>query len=119
VDDNTYNYNITLEEKMNKITTEMEKELIFIYCLYHFRRAFEWNGLKDRFSYNGLSELFLHLNESDVVELDAVAFACKYTEYDSIEEFNADHNTDYDDYEDIDETIVIPINNQRFIIQEF
>ena len=50
---------------------------------------------------------------------NAVAFACEYTEYDSIEEFNADHNTDYDDYEDIDETIVIPINSQRFIIEEY
>jgi len=108
VDDNTYNYNITLEEKMIQTIDE-----------YQFRRAFEWSGLKDRFSYNGLSELFLHLNESDVVELDAVAFACEYTEYDSIEEFNEDHNTDYDDYEDIDETIVIPINSQRFIIEEY
>jgi hypothetical protein len=86
---------------------------------YQFRRAFEWAGVKDRFSYNGLSELFLHLEEREEVELDALAFACEFTEYADIKDFNADHNTNYDDYQDIDETVVISIDMNRFIIEEF
>ena len=52
--------------------------------------------------------------------MDYVAFCCEYTEYNNIKEFQADYGTDYKTIEDIEEqTTVIRIDNQSFIIQQF
>jgi len=59
----------------------------------------------------------------EAIELDIIAICCDYTEYSSLEEFNNDYSYttgDANSIEDIKEyTIVIPIDNESFIIQNF
>lgn len=98
--------------------------------VYRFRDAFKQsNTYKNNFSYEGLHALFEHLEELEwdmdgmEFELDVVAFCCDYTEYDSLEDFNADYSSDDKVYtlDDIrEETVVIEIpDTERFIIGEF
>jgi hypothetical protein len=54
------------------------------------------------------------------IELDVIALCCEYTEYDNLEEFQADYNEDYETIEDIQNaTTVIMIDDDSFIIQQF
>ena len=93
--------------------------------LYDFRNAFEGTQYKDNFSYEGLEALFNWLEdyESDTgqeIELDVVAIACDFTEYENLEEFQGDYSEDYRSIEDItQETNVIMIDEEAFIIQDF
>ena len=82
---------------------------------------------KENFSYEGRKALFEHFEqlEEDIgeeIEFDCIAICCEYTEYENIKEF-WDDGWDKEDYPDIDsiaeETIVIPINDESFIIQVF
>jgi len=98
--------------------------------VYRFRDAFKQSDTyKNNFSYEGLTALFEHLEELEwemdgmELELDVVAFCCDYTEYDSLEDFNADYSSDDKVYtlDDIrEETVVIEIpDTERFIIGVF
>lgn len=103
--------------------------------IYRFRDAFKQSDTyKNNFSYEGLTALFEHLEELEwemdgmEFELDVVAFCCDYTEYDSLEDFNADYTgkpgNDYLKYKTFDEireeTVVIEIpDTERFIIGDF
>ncbi len=76
------------------------------------------------FTYEGLSALWEYFeqyeNETETeLELDPIAFRVEFMEYDSIEEFNNDYETEYNNYNEIEETLVIPIDDERFIIQGF
>lgn len=82
-------------------------------------------GYKDNFTYEGKRALFEYLEEleesmGEEMELDPVAFACEYTEYDSLEELQ-DNYSNIEDMEDLrDHTQVIEIpSTERFIIQDF
>ena len=86
------------------------------------------DNYKNNFSYEGLHALFEYFEqfEDDIgeeIELDVVAICCDYTEYDSLEDFNAYYSSDDKVYtmDDIrDETVVIEIpDTERFIIGEF
>ena len=83
-----------------------------------FVEEFKKFGREDQFSYEGKKALFEYLNElaealGEPIELDVIGLCCEFTEYDSIEDFN-------DDYQlDIDDTMVIKIDEDRFIIQDF
>ena len=86
-----------------------------------FTDAFN-NIRPDNFSYYGLKVLFDHLEEyedgtGDELELDVIAFCCEYSEYYNIKEYNDNYNTEHENHEEIDETTVIPINDESFIIQ--
>jgi hypothetical protein len=94
---------------------------------------------KDNFSYEGLESLFNWFEELDCdidlegrsvtpgfiyteTELDVKAICCEFTEYENLEEFQADYSAeDYPDMEALENaTTVIPINNSdSFIIQDF
>ena len=83
---------------------------------------------KNQFSYEGLHALFEYLEqvEDDIgeeFEFDMVGICCDYSEYDSLDEFNADYSSDDKVYtmDDIEsETVVIEIpNTERFIVGEF
>ena len=83
---------------------------------------------KNNFSYEGLHALFEYIEqvEDDIgeeFEFDMVGICCDYTEYDSLEDFNADYSSDDKVYtlDDIrEETVVIEIpNTERFIIGVF
>jgi len=101
------------------------KEISFNDFLEEFRRY----GREDQFTYEGKKALFDYLEElsedmGEPIELDIIAICCDYTEYGSLEEFINDYSytigEDIDDMEDIrNYTIVIPINDESFIIQNF
>lgn len=94
-----------------------------------FLKEFKEYGREDQFSYEGKKALFEYLNDlsEDIgqpIELDIIDLCCQFTEYDNLEDFNKDYSysigEDIEDIEDIqDYTIVIPINNESFIIQDF
>ena len=99
---------------------------------YDFIDAFK--GMReDNFSYDGLVALYeeLEMVENDIgkpIELDVIALCCEYTEYDNLEEFQADYSEDYETIEDIqnattvimiDDYEVKELNDTRFIIQQF
>jgi hypothetical protein len=94
--------------------------------VYRFRDAFKQSDTyKNNFSYEGLHALFEYIEqaEDDIgeeFEFDMVGICCDYTEYDSLEDFNADYSSDDKVYtlDDIrEETTVIEIpDTERFII---
>ena len=92
---------------------------------YDFLKEFEEFGREGQFSYDGKRALFDYLNElsediGENIELDIIGICCDFTEYDSIEEFNHDYQLDIEDIDDINYyTIVIRIDEDRFIIQDF
>ena len=93
--------------------------------MYGFERAFKNMGRGEQFSYNGLKALFEYLEEyeegtGEEVELDVIAFCCEYAEYETLKEFQADYGEKYESIEDIsNETTLITINDESFIVQQF
>tara|TARA_R110000824_G_scaffold395045_1_gene595304 strand:+ start:202 stop:501 length:300 start_codon:yes stop_codon:yes gene_type:complete len=93
--------------------------------MYQFERAFKNMGRGEQFSYEGLQALYLYLEEyeedtGEEINLDVIALCCEYAEYDSLEEFQANYGEEYESIEDIsDETALIPIDDNSFIIQQF
>ena len=92
---------------------------------YDFIDAFKKMGREENFSYDGLIALYdyLEMFEDDTgqsIELDVIALCCGFTEYDNLEEFQADYGEDYETIEDIqNDTSVIMIDDDSFIIQQF
>jgi len=90
-----------------------------------FERAFQRYGRGEQFSYEGLQALFEWLEdiESDMgeeQELDVIGLCCEFAEFENLKEFQDDYGTDYESIEDIEnDTMVIPINKESFIIQQF
>lgn len=94
-----------------------------------FLKEFEKHGRGEQFSYEGKKALFEYLNElsedlGEPFELDVIALCCEFTQYNSLEDFNRDYSYslgyDIKDIEDInDYTIVIPVGDETFIIQDF
>ena len=90
-----------------------------------FLQAFVDYGRKDNFSRDGLVALYNYLEEFSEgtgveVELDVIGICCDFSEYENIKEFQEHYGDEYKTLEDIEErTIVIPIDNKRFIIQDF
>ena len=91
---------------------------------YQFRAAFQDYGRADQFSYEGLSALFSWLDElsddtGEPMELDVIALCCDFTEYENLAELQQN----YPDIESIDDlndnTFVIPVNDEAFIIQDY
>ena len=79
----------------------------------------------DNLSYHGLAVLYDWLEEyyeaaDKRYKLDVIAICCEYSEYESLEEFNKDYDRDYESIDDIrDDTTLIPIHSESFIIQQF
>ena len=79
----------------------------------------------NNFSYDGLIALFewLEQYEEDTeteMELDVIAICCDFSEYDNLKDFQQDYSKDYESIEEIEnETLVIPIDDESFIIQQF
>lgn len=72
-----------------------------------FHDAFARMGRKDQFSYEGRAALYGHLTElaedaGEPVELDVIGLCCDFTEYESIEEYNAEYGTDFDSWADVE-----------------
>lgn len=85
-------------------------------------------GRNDNFSYDGKVALYNYLNDlSDDTEknidLDIIALCCDYTEYDTLEDLQAQY-PNIKDFEDLNNhTTVIEVDNamktEQFIIQNF
>ena len=93
---------------------------------YQFIDWFRSSGnYVNNFSYGGLEALFDYLEEFEQdtgteLEFDPVAFACEYSEYDNLAEFQEDYSEDYQTIGDIEsDTTVIMIDDESFIIQQF
>ena len=92
---------------------------------YDFIDAFRKMGRTDNFSFKGLVALYeeLEMVENDIgkpIELDVIALCCEFTEYDNLEEFQADYSNEYETIEDIQNaTTVIMIDDDSFIIEQF
>ena len=92
--------------------------------IYDFEREFK-RFERNNFSWDGLKALFEYLEEyeegtGEEVELDVIALCCEYAEYDSLNEYNDDYGTKYDEIDAIqDDTMLIKIDDERFIILQY
>ena len=97
---------------------------------YDFVKAFEEIGRKENFSQKGLKALFdyiKHYEEDSRVEVEfnVIARCGKFTEYSDFEEFKEEYNdyVEQHNIENLDDlenhTIVIRVDNNGFIIQDF
>ena len=90
-----------------------------------FLQAFVDYGRKDNFSRDGLVALYNYLEEFSEgtgveVELDVIGICCEFSEYEDLKEFQENYGDEYQTIEDIeDQTTVIPVDGDRFIIQQF
>ena len=97
---------------------------------YEFRRGFE-QLRPGNFSYDSLGELFRYLEElengiGEELEYDVIGICCDYSELD-LEEINNDYRYDEEPFDTLEEaaewleeqTTVIPVSNDRIIIQQF
>ena len=88
-----------------------------------FRDAFRTMGRADQFSYEALGALFDYLDDMDCdasLELDVIALCCEFSEYENMEQFNAQNGTEYGSMAELEqETTVIDIDGERFIVGEF
>jgi hypothetical protein len=91
-----------------------------------FRNAFKAMDREDNFTYEGQEALYnwlidLEDDTGEEQELDIISLCCEFSEYASLEDFQADYNsTAFKTIEDIqNETAVIMIDDTSFIIQSF
>ena len=93
---------------------------------YAFEREFEQCGRGNQFTREGLRALFNYLEEYEddcgtEIELDVIALCCEYVEYEDLDEFHGDYDSEeYPDLETLrDYTQVINIDDDSFIIAAF
>ena len=86
-----------------------------------FVRMFDEYGRGGNFSIPGRKALFAWFDELDEeFEFDVIGFCCDFAEYEDIVEFRKDYGEEYRTIEDIEEqTTVIPVGEESFIIQVF
>ena len=85
-----------------------------------FRDAFQDSSRKNQFSYDALGVIFDYMEECNPNwELDIIAICCDFTEYESLEDFNKEHEP----AESIDDiasrTTLLKINDDSFVIQNY
>ena len=80
---------------------------------------------KTNFSYEGLKALFEWFEEfendtGEEMELDVIAICCDFSEYESLKEYNEYYDKEYKEIDEIaDDTTLIKIDDERFIIQQY
>ena len=90
-----------------------------------FVQAFHNHNRFDNFGYDGLTALFDYLEEyeqstGEDLELDVIALCCDFTLYENLKDFHEDYGDDYETMADIESTtLVIPVDDESFIIQHF
>ena len=79
---------------------------------------------KENFTYEGKRALFDYLerleeDQDEDIELDIIALCCEFSEYKNLAEYQDDYN-DCETIEDIEnQTTVIRINDESFIMQAY
>tara|TARA_B100000475_G_scaffold45554_1_gene30225 strand:+ start:2927 stop:3223 length:297 start_codon:yes stop_codon:yes gene_type:complete len=77
------------------------------------------------FTYEGLQALFEYLEQleddtGEEIEFDVIGLCCEFSQYDNLKEFQDDYGKDYECIEDIEnETMVVPVDEESFIIRQF
>jgi aerobic-type carbon monoxide dehydrogenase small subunit (CoxS/CutS family) len=89
-----------------------------------FIDAFHNMGRGEQFSYNGLIALYNYLEDMEQdtgedIEFDVIALCCECTEYQDLEELQENYSNIESMEELQDNTIVIMIDSDSFIIQDF
>ena len=91
-----------------------------------FESGFKRIGRGEQFSYGGLVALFEYLEQlesemGEEIEFDVIGLCCEYTEYDNFKIFQDEHShMGYESLEDVEnDTIVIPIDKESFIVSNF
>ena len=91
---------------------------------YQFTEAFK-RIRPNNFSYEGLKALFewfeeLENDTGEEMELDVIAICCDFSEYESLKEYNEYYDKEYEEIDEIaDDTTLIKIDDERFIIQQY
>lgn len=90
---------------------------------YDFKNEFQ--AIRpDNFSYDGLFALFEYFEDIEAqtgepMKLDVIAICCDFAEYESLEEMQRSY-PDYKTEEDFaDQTLVLPLENGGYVIQQF
>lgn len=92
--------------------------------VYEFIDEFRGGQYKNNFSYEGLKALFEYFENyeeetGEEIELDVVAIACEWTEYESLEEIKENYSC-IETLEDLyNYTSVIEVDNGDIIIMDF
>lgn len=90
--------------------------------LYEFKQAFADYGRKDNFSYDGLEVLFNYLQDYEEstcteIDLDVIAICCDYTESTIQEALESNGLNSIEEL--VEYTMVIPVDNDRIIYQNY
>jgi len=111
----------------SKQTDKQRRHIMIIQTVneHDFRQAFIDYNRGEQFSYNGLTALFEWLEElaedtGTPYELDVIALCCEFTEYENLQEIQANYSsTKLDNIDDLqDHTSVIEFDG-GIIIQDF
>ena len=92
---------------------------------HDFTQAFVDMNRGDNFSPDGRVALFDYLEqlEEDIgeeFELDVIALCCEYCEYETLAKYNQCYGTEHESIEEVEnDTTVIPIDDESFIIQAY
>jgi hypothetical protein len=86
---------------------------------HEFIDAFAAYNRMENFQRDGLLALYEYLTDleqdtGETYELDVIALCCDFTRFDSIADYNAQYNTNYDSMDDVDE-FACQINDDAFI----
>jgi len=84
-----------------------------------FRDSFKRMGREDGWTYEGLGALYEWLEENfPDNELDVIALCCDFSEYESLDKYNEDYGSEYEELDQLQkETLVIPVGDEGFIAQ--
>ena len=91
----------------------------------YFVQAFADYNRTENFTVAGRLALYDYLTELEEdtgteIDLDVIALCCEYSEYANLKEFQDDYGTEYETIDDLrDETTVIMVDDESFIIQQF
>lgn len=82
-----------------------------------FRDSFKRMGREDGWTYEGLGALYEWLEENcPDEELDVIGLCCEWSEYESLDKYNEDYGSEYEDFDQLqDTTVVIPVGDEGFI----
>jgi len=86
-----------------------------------FAQRFEnLNRVNDFGGYQGLKALYDALEQlaedtGEPIEVDVIGLCCEFSYYDSLDQYNDDYGTDYEDISDIEEVFCI-IDGDQFIV---
>ena len=86
-----------------------------------FRDSFKRMGREDGWSYEGLGALYEWLEENfPNEELDVIGLCCDFSEYESLDKYNEDYGSEYEELDQLqEETVVIPVGGGGFIAQDW